>query len=60
MSSSTRNQTLDGYVTEYCNTHNISPLKAMQTAMVGLFIQEADNRDMAIYNEQKKGDKRCL
>ena len=54
MSSSTKNQTIDGYVTEYANTHGVSPMQAIQTAMTIEVIKSFNDRDIAI--QFKKGE----
>lgn len=53
MSSNTKEQTIDGYITEYSNSHNVSPMKSIQTAMAKEFIEYADERDSS---KTKKGD----
>lgn len=54
MSSSTKIQTIDGYVEEYAHKHHIKPLNAIQTAMCTEFIKYADDRDTAIYKDEKE------
>lgn len=56
MSSSIKNQTIDGYVTEYANAHGISPMRAIQTAISIEVIKSLNDRDIAIQFD-KKGDK---
>lgn len=60
MSSDVRLQTIDGYISEYANTHNVSPMEAIQTQTARQFIEYADERDTSIYrdeNENKENEK---
>ncbi len=54
MSSDIKKQSIDGYVSEYGTKHNENPMKAIQTAMCKEFIEYADERDTAIYQEEKE------
>lgn len=54
MGSETKKQSIDGYVSEYGTKHNKSPMDAIQTAMCKEFIEYADDRDTAIYKEEKE------
>lgn len=52
MSSDVRLQTIDGYISEYANTHNVSSMQAIQTQAVRQFIEYADERDTNIYRDE--------
>ena len=54
MSSSIKDQTVDGYVSEFANAHNVSPMIVMQTAMFKEFIASMSDRDAAEKGEVKK------
>lgn len=54
MASSIKRQTIDGYVEEYAYKHDEKPIEAIQTAMCGEFLKYADDRDTAIYKEEKE------
>ena len=54
MSSSTKIQTIDGYIEEYAHKHDEKAIEAIQTAMCGEFIKYADDRDTAIYQKGKE------
>ena len=54
MSSDIKKQSIDGYVSEYGTKHNESPMDVIQTAMCKEFIEYADDRDTAIYIEEKE------
>ena len=51
MSSSTRKQTIDGYVSELANAYNMSPMAVMQTAIFKEFLIQ--------YREEEQGEKKC-
>lgn len=52
MSSSTKNQSFDGYITEYANSHNISSLEVVQTAIAKEVIKSFEESKQA-----EKGEK---
>ena len=54
MSSSIKNQTIDGYIDEFAKTHNKTPLEAAQTSLVSSFMESADERDTDIYKKEKE------
>ena len=59
-SSSLKHQTIDGYVSEYANLHNISPFQAIQTAMCKEFIKMRQKEEKSRLSAQKEGRKPCL
>lgn len=58
-SSSLKHQTIDGYVSEYANLHNISPLQAIQTAMCKEFIKMRHDEENSPLSAQDEGSKLC-
>lgn len=56
MSSSLKEQTVDGYVSEYANKHGCSPLQAIQSAMCKEFIKMRKNEENSHATENKGGN----
>lgn len=54
MSSEVKLQTIDGYISEYANTHKVSPMQAIQTQAARQFIEYADERDTSIYRDENE------
>ena len=53
MGSSISKQTIDGYLEEYSAAHDVTPNDAVKTSMAKEFMEYADVRDTAIYNNEK-------
>ena len=54
MSSSTKNQNIDGYIEEYSKAHNKQPVEVVETKMAREFFEYADNRDTDIYKRERE------